>query len=148
MKKPITKTILFLVAIFSFAFTFQQPQAPVDPWKPAQIVKPADLAKKLTDTKAKKPVIINIGPMGNIKGAIATGAWNSPEGEAKFKQEVAKYKKSDEIVVYCGCCSMANCPNIRGAFSHLVKSGYKNPRVLGIETGFTEDWSGKGYPVQ
>lgn len=125
----------------------QQPTN-LDPWKANQVIKPADLAKTLNDPNAKKPHIINIGPMGNIKGAVTAGAWESPEGQAKFKAQVVNYKKTDEIVVYCGCCSMANCPNIRGAFKYLVDSGYKNPRVLGIETGLTEDWSGKGYPMK
>jgi thiosulfate/3-mercaptopyruvate sulfurtransferase len=143
MKNYIVKALAACLVVFSFAFTLQQ--EPVDPWKPAQVIKTADLAKTLNDPKGKKPVIINVGPMGLIKGAVATGAVHDDMG--KFKTEVTKYKKDQEIVVYCGCCTMQNCPNIRVAFQHLLKEGYKNPRVLAIETGFTEDWSGKGYPV-
>lgn len=136
--------IVLLIAVISFAFTFQD--TPVDPWKPTQVIKPADLAKTINDPKAAKPVIINVGPMGQIKGAVATGA--AHEDMAKFKTEIVKYKKDQEVVVYCGCCSMANCPNIRLAFDHMKTLGYTKPRVLEIQTGLTEDWSGKGYPMQ
>lgn len=144
MKRLITSAIVLLFAAAAFAFTIQQ--APADPWKPAQVIKTADLAKRINDPKAAKPVIINVGPMGLIKGAVGTGTAHDDLG--KFKTELTKYKKDQEIVVYCGCCTMQNCPNIRVAFEEMQKQGYKNPRVLEITTGFTEDWSGKGYPVQ
>ena len=146
MKDLFLKSAIALIALFSFAFTVQQ--APVDPWKAGQVMKTADLAKTLNDPNAKKPVIINVGPMGNIKTAVSTGAANSPEGIEKFKAEAAKLKKTDKIVIYCGCCTMSNCPNIRGAFEYLNKSGFKNHMVLDIPTGIVEDWSGKGYPMQ
>jgi thiosulfate/3-mercaptopyruvate sulfurtransferase len=137
-------TAIAIIALFTLSFTYRQT---TDPWKPAQVMKTADLAKILNDPKAVKPVIINVGPMGSIKGAVTTGAANSPEGLQKFKTEVTKYKKDQVIVIYCGCCSMQNCPNIRETFMHLQKEGFKNPRVLDIPTGLTEDWSGKGYPM-
>jgi thiosulfate/3-mercaptopyruvate sulfurtransferase len=146
MKKILLKSAIFLVAIFSFAFTIQQ--APVDPWKPAQVMKTTELARILNDPNAKKPVIINVGPMANIKTAISTGAANSPEGMQKFRTEASRLKKTDKIVIYCGCCTMSNCPNIREAFSYLNKEGFKNHMVLDIQTGIVEDWSGKGYPMQ
>jgi rhodanese-related sulfurtransferase len=141
-KKNNMKKLLFLALPLILAFTQQEPI------KKELVIQPQELAAKINDPKAVKPVIFNVGPVDQIKGAIAIGQVNSDEGMAKFKREALKVAKDKEVVVYCGCCSSENCPNIRPAIKFLTESGYKKARVLNIPTGIKEDWVQKGYPTE
>jgi hypothetical protein len=142
-KKNDMKKLAFLILpVFLFAFIQQEPI------KKEQLIQPAELAAKINDPKAVKPVIFNIGPVDQIKGSILIGQINSPEGMAKFKTEVAKISKDKEVVVYCGCCSSDHCPNIRPAIKHLTEQGYKKAKVLNIPVGIKEDWVQKDYPTE
>jgi thiosulfate/3-mercaptopyruvate sulfurtransferase len=144
MKRIHLYALLFMTVCFC-AFTYL---APPDPWKPAQLIKPADLAAIIQNPNAVKPLIICVGPSPLIKGAISTGEASRPEGMEKFKAEIAKHKKTKEIVIYCGCCTMQNCPNIRPAFEWLNKNGYKKHKLLAIEESLQQDWTGKDYPME
>lgn len=138
------KIILFLIpaAVLFFAFIQQEPI------KKEQLISAEELAKKINDPNAVKPVVFNVGPVDQIKTAIKVGAVSTDEGYAKFKTEVAKVAKDKEVVVYCGCCSSQNCPNIRPAIKYLTDNGYKKAKVLDIPVGIKEDWVQKGYPVE
>jgi rhodanese-related sulfurtransferase len=140
MKKISLIIIPFIAILFAF---IQQ-----EPIKKEQSITTDELAKKLNDPKAVKPIVYNVGPVDQIKSAIKVGAVSTDEGFAKFKTEVAKVAKDKEIVVYCGCCSSQNCPNIRPAIKYLIDNGYKKAKVLDIPTGIKEDWVQKGYPVE
>ena len=138
------KKIFFLIipaTLLFFAFIQQEPL------KKEQLIQPAELAKKLTDPKEVKPVIFNVGPVDQIKTAISAGPVNDDAGFKKFRYEVSKIPKDKEVVVYCGCCSSENCPNIRPAIKFLTESGYKKAKVLNIPTGIKEDWVQKDYPM-
>ena len=138
------KKILYLVipaTLLFFAFIQQEPL------KKEQLIQPSELAKKITDPGQTKPVIFNVGPVDQIKTAINTGAVSTDEGFKKFRYEVSKVSKDKEVVVYCGCCSSANCPNIRPAIKYLNEGGYKKAKVLDIPTGIKEDWVQKDYPM-
>ncbi|HEY0029660.1 MAG TPA: rhodanese-like domain-containing protein [Bacteroidia bacterium] len=139
MKKSL---LLFSASILFFAFSKQ------DPIKKEQLLQPQELANKLNNPKAVKPVVFNVGPVDQIKTAINTGAVNTEEGFSKFKSQVSKVTKDKEVVVYCGCCTSDNCPNIRPAIKYLNENGYKNARVLNIPTGIKEDWVQKGFPLE
>lgn len=134
--------ILLPVIIFFFAFKKQ------DPIKKENLIQPQELANLIVNPKAVKPVIFNIGNVDQIKGAINIGAINTEEGMKKFKFEVGSLAKDKQIVVYCGCCSSDNCPNIRPAIKYLIDNGYKNAKVLNIPVGIKEDWVQKGFPVE
>jgi hypothetical protein len=56
--------------------------------------------------------------------------------------------KDADIVLYCGCCPMVKCPNIRPAYRALREMGFQHVRVLNIATNMHEDWFGKGYPSE
>lgn len=120
---------------------------PKDPWKKEQLIKPAELSV-LINNASKHPVIINVGPMANIKGAIKVEPTKSDKGMEQLKAKLAGISKDTEVIIYCGCCTSENCPNIRPAFKLCKELGFKKARVLEIEHGFVEDWSGKGYPVE
>lgn len=140
MKKLIL--ILLPTTILLFSFVKQ------DPIKKEQIIQPQELAYAINNPKAIKPVIFNVGNVDQIKGAIHIGAVSDSKGMKKFKYEVVKIEKDKLVVVYCGCCSSDNCPNIRPAIKYLNDNGYKKAKVLNIPTGIKEDWVQKGFPVE
>jgi rhodanese-related sulfurtransferase len=140
---PMKHSILFLLfSFFQFSLFSQQ-----EPLKKEQLIQPSELAKKLSDA-AVKPVVLNVGTVDQIKTAIKAGPCNSEDGLKAFKRVVSGIDKTKEVVVYCGCCSSSNCPNIRPAIKYLSENGYKKAKVLDIPTGIKEDWVQKGYPVE
>lgn len=140
MKKYIL--ILLPVTILFFAFVKQ------DPIKKEQLLQPQELAYKINDPKSVKPIILNVGTVDQIKTAIKAGPVSEEEGFRKFKSVVNGITKDKEVVVYCGCCTSDNCPNIRPAIKYLNDNGYKKAKVLNIPTGIKEDWVQKGFPVE
>jgi len=117
------------------------------PWTEQQIIQPETLVKILNDPKAAKPTIINTGTMRNIKTAVNYGPVSDSKGMAQFKDEVAKLNKEKEIIIYCGCCKMENCPNVEPAFTHLTNSGFKKVKLLYLKDDLVFDWVNKGYPM-
>jgi hypothetical protein len=144
MKKIIMRSFLTLLLALAFISTIH---AQADPWKKEQVLPTKDLAAQINANK-DLPLILNVGPMDNIKTAVNIGAVNTDAGIVKLKNMVANTPKNKAIVIYCGCCSYINCVNIRPAFQTLQKMGFKNLKVLDIPEGFREDWVAKGYPVE
>ncbi|MCC6370626.1 MAG: rhodanese-like domain-containing protein [Bacteroidia bacterium] len=139
--KIISALALFLtLSINSFA------QTPI--WKPEQIMSTKELADKINSNAKDKPLIFNMGPMENIKTATAIGRGTSVTGIEKLKSSVAWENKNRTIVVYCGCCSFASCPNIKPAYDALISAGFKNTKVLDLPVGIKPDWVAKGYPME
>jgi hypothetical protein len=50
--------------------------------------------------------------------------------------------------VYCGCCPLEHCPNLRPAFEALRAMGFTHLRALLLPTNFYTDWVKPGYPVE
>jgi hypothetical protein len=50
--------------------------------------------------------------------------------------------------VYCGCCPLDRCPNLRPAFTALHDMGFTHLRVLLIPTNFYTDWVKPGFPFE
>jgi thiosulfate/3-mercaptopyruvate sulfurtransferase len=119
-----------------------------EPWTEKELKDPAVLAATLADAKATKPIILNIGPVQQIKGAIAIGPAVDEGNLDKLKKEVAKTAKDKEVIIYCGCCPFRRCPNIRPAFELLKKMKFTNVKLLNLPTGLSEDWIHKGYPLE
>ncbi len=118
------------------------------PWR---LFKAAVLAKMLDEREP--PVIVCVGfpvlyRQKHIPHAELAGPASKPEGIAQLKESVAKLPKNTQIVIYCGCCPMVQCPNIRPAYRSLKELGYMNVSVLDLPTNFHTDWEGKGYPVE
>jgi thiosulfate/3-mercaptopyruvate sulfurtransferase len=128
--------------------------APADPWTAAQTVQPADLAKELGDAKAaEKPTVVNVAPHilyigGHITGALYHGPGSTPEGIADLKKWAQPLPRSTNIVIYCGCCPLDHCPNLRPAFVALRDMGFTRLRALLIPTNFYTDWVKPGYPYE
>ena len=84
----------------------------------------------------------------HIKGADFAGPAGTEAGIALFTAHLAGVAKTADIVVYCGCCPMDHCPNIRPAFVALRDAGYTNVKILAIPTNLPNDWTEKGFPVE
>jgi hypothetical protein len=65
-----------------------------------------------------------------------------------LKKAVAGMAKDSDIVIYCGCCPMERCPNIRPAWNALKEQGFTHVRVLNIPTNMSADWYQKDYPSE
>jgi hypothetical protein len=83
----------------------------------------------------------------HIPDAVFAGPANKAEGIADLRKAVGDLPKDTAIVIYCGCCPMKDCPNIRPAYRALRELGFTNLRVLDLPTNFHTDWVLKGYPV-
>jgi len=141
------KTIVyFAIAALTLCTSIQCSRAQEGDLFPSHMIKPADLAKNLTDSSARHPTIYNIGPRYNIPGAIKIGPISDDEPMANFQKVLATLPKDQNIVVYCGCCPYANCPNVRPAAALLEKMQFTNYLVLDMPHNIQTDWTDKGYP--
>ena len=134
-------------AILFSSITPALPQSD-NPWTDKQLKDPAVLAAAIADPKAPRPLIFNIGPVQQIKGAIAIGPANKPDNLEKLKQQLAKLPKDKEVIIYCGCCPYSRCPNVRPAFELLKKLKFTNAKLLNLPTNLNDDWISKGYPLE
>jgi len=136
--KP-SRLALLLLAVLAFSQDFS-------------LIEPEDLVKTLK-SDAKKPTVICVAfPVlyrsRHIAGATFAGPGNKPEGIEDLKKAVAGMPKDADIVLYCGCCPMERCPNIRPAHQALKDAGFTHVRVLRIPTNMAADWYSKGYPSE
>lgn len=127
-----------------------EPQA--DPWTASDLIEPAELAAMIKTGSAEAHILCVAFPVlyrtRHIAGAEFAGPTSKPEGLASLKQAAGQLPKSADIVLYCGCCPMVRCPNIRPAYRSLKEWGFTHGRVLSLVTSFHQDWEIKGYPVQ
>lgn len=127
-------------------------QNSMDPWSASQTIQPADLIKELGNTRSA-PTVLFVGfqrlyTAGHIKGALNHGSGGSSDGLAQIKAWAASLPRSTNLVIYCGCCPMEHCPNLRPAFTVLHEMGFTKLRVLILPTSFAVDWAGKGLPFE
>jgi len=138
--------IIFLVAVFLGRPTiFSQSSGT---WTDKQLKDPAVLAKALQGSTAQKPIVFNVGPVGQIKGAVRIGPTVQKENLDALKRESEKVPKDKEIVIYCGCCPFDRCPNVRPALELLKEMKFKNAKLLNLPANLKQDWINKGYPME
>ncbi|MCC7303106.1 MAG: rhodanese-like domain-containing protein [Bacteroidia bacterium] len=118
-----------------------------EPWTTEQLISPKALAESVQGGNAQMPVIFSIGPSGLIKYAIEIGPAQDEENLLKLKSELTKIPKDTQVVIYCGCCPFADCPNIRPSFKLLNEMGFTNHRLLDIPQNLKVNWIDKGYPM-
>jgi len=123
-----------------------------NPWKNSQVVEPAELAKIVSGRSGGKPVVVCVGFEFLFKGAHVPGAQfagpaSEAEGMAALKKWAASIPRNREVILYCGCCPLPECPNARPAFKALTAMGFKDLKVLDLPDNFQKNWVGKGYPV-
>jgi thiosulfate/3-mercaptopyruvate sulfurtransferase len=124
-----------------------------EPWG-ANVVKPADLSAELSNASgADKPIVVCTAPpflyrAGHVPGAVLHGPMTSPSVVGELTAWAQPLPRSSNIVIYCGCCPMEQCPNIRPAYKLLRDLGFTRVRVLILPDNFATDWVGRGYPVE
>jgi thiosulfate/3-mercaptopyruvate sulfurtransferase len=130
----------------------QEPPVPSDPWTSRQTMQPVDLAKRFEKAGANTPLVLCVGfgtlyRQAHIPSAEFRGPASTADGLADLKKWAGNLPRGREIVIYCGCCPFAHCPNVRPAFTALLGMGFKSVRVLVVETSLGQDWIEKGYPT-
>ena len=148
MTAKTTRLLNILAAAILFSSVTRALPQTDDPWTDKQLKDPAVLAFALTDSKASRPVIFNIGPVDQIKGAIAIGPASAPANLDKLKKQLAKLPRDKEVIIYCGCCPFRRCPNVRPAFELLKQMKFTNAKLLNLPSSLKEDWISKGYPME
>jgi rhodanese-related sulfurtransferase len=118
----------------------------------ADLIQPAALAARLQSATGVKPLVLQVGfqvlfEQSHIIGAEFAGPAGQADGLEVLGQRVAQLPKEAEIVLYCGCCPWAHCPNVAAAYRKLRELGFRNLKVLYIAHDFGTDWVEKGYPV-
>ena len=144
MKTTIATLMLIAGALIS--------QSAPDPWAASEVMQPAALAQRLQGN-SKPPVLISVVFKAlydnkHLPHAIYAGPGSTPAGIEALKKAAANLAKDAEIVLYCGCCPMEKCPNIRPAYQTLKQMGFTKVRILSIPTNMATDWFGKGYPSE
>lgn len=146
-RATITRTTVGLLALLLGFMLVQTAWKKAEPWRPDQLLEPADLAATISNKAAKKPLIISIGPAATIQSSIEIGPGSEAENLAKLETLLKKEPRDRQIVIYCGCCPFNHCPNVRPAFTKLNEMGFKNHKLLNLSKNLKTDWIDKGYPV-
>lgn len=150
--KVLCSTILFAVVLISFLRSAPaKGTASSEPWSAAQVVEPAQLAKEIAGPN--KPVVVCVGMRtyfknAHVPGAVLHGPAMSEAGLDDLKKWADGLPRSANLVVYCGCCPLAGCPNLRPGFLALRNMGFTRLRVLPVPNSFAVDWVAKGFPVE
>ncbi len=142
---------LLILALLAAPFLWSQDPL-AGPWSKSDLMAPAALVKIL-NSPGKPPTIICVAfpvlyRQRHIVHAILAGPAGQPEGIQALRKAVTNLPKNSEVVIYCGCCPMQECPNIRPAYQALKQMGFTRLHVLALPTNFHVDWSEKGYPVE
>jgi thiosulfate/3-mercaptopyruvate sulfurtransferase len=145
--------LLTAIGVFAsalFLLPARHAQNSPDPWTKAESVEAPSLVKELNDSKTA-PTVVFVGfqrlyTAGHIKGAQFHGSGGNADGLKELKSWAATLPKTSNVVIYCGCCPMERCPNVRPAFTALRELGLAKVRVLILPTSFEVDWADKGYP--
>lgn len=130
-----------------------QEEKTANPWTSSETMQPVQLAKMLTDKYESVPTVVFVGFRslyvgGHVPQAAFHGTTSTERGLAELKAWSDTLPRSTDLVIYCGCCPMDKCPNIRPAYTALSNMGFKKLRVLVIPTSFAVDWADKGFPIQ
>ena len=115
-------------------------------------ITPEDLVKLLQSSPEKKPLMIQVGShvlytQAHIPGSEYIGPASSEAGLQQLRKRVAMLRRTQFIVLYCGCCPWGHCPNVEPADNALHKMGFRNVKILYIADNFGSDWVNKGYPT-
>jgi thiosulfate/3-mercaptopyruvate sulfurtransferase len=120
-------------------------------WKQSELIEPSALADALK-TSTPPYVICVAFPVlyrsKHIAHAIYAGPGEKPEGISLLKAAASALPKNEPVVIYCGCCPMDKCPNVRPAYDALKAMGFTKVRVLDVPTSMHVDWFSRGYPAE
>ena len=120
------------------------------PWG-TDSVAPEAFARELAS--ADKPITVCTAPpflyrVARIPGAVLHGPASSPEGLNSLTTWAQTLPRSTNIVIYCGCCPLSQCPNLSPAYKALKGLGFTRVRVLLLEDNFKTSWIDRGHPYE
>lgn len=145
--KLLTFGSYFLLSVLFFLTTgFKNKET--GPWKEKQLIYPEVLAERINNNNIGNLIIVNTGPVENIKGAVSFGAVEELPNLEKLKTYLLDIPRSKEVIIYCGCCPLAVCPNLEPAYKALKKMGFADLKILRLVNDLEEDWINKGFPVE
>jgi rhodanese-related sulfurtransferase len=149
--------VLVLTALFASLITSPRAWAGYTYVRAATIpqsalIDPAALVTILQAPSDEKPLILQVGAhvlfvQAHIPGSEYVGPGEEDAGLEALRARVAKLPRRTSIVLYCGCCPWDHCRNIGGAFAALQSLGFKDVKVLYLESDFGSNWVDRGYPV-
>jgi thiosulfate/3-mercaptopyruvate sulfurtransferase len=118
----------------------------------SHLIQTEELVKTLRASKGTKPLMIQVGShllyqQAHIPGSEYLGPASSESGLQALRKRVEPLRRNTLIILYCGCCPWAHCPNVKPADDLLRVVGFTNVKVLYIANNFGADWVNKGYPV-
>ena len=149
----VASTLMWLWSVRAGAASAQGTSSTV-PWTTAETVSPAGLVSEMARASgADKPVVVCTAPAflyrnGHVPGASLHGPASTEQGLSDLRNWAQGLSRSTRLVVYCGCCPLDHCPNLRPAFLALRGMGFTRLRVLILPNNFGTDWVEKGYPVE
>ena len=126
--------------------------APADPSATDSLMQPEDLARLLRDPSGRRPVVLHVGfevlfRSAHIAGSRHIGPASTPEGLLRLQEALRGITDQQPIVLYCGCCPWADCPNVRPALAAARESGSKDVWLLHLPQNLKHDWIDKGLPT-
>ena len=81
-----------------------------------------------------------------FRARCITAPGSTEQGISDLKKYAATLPKNSDVVLYCGCCPLEKCPNLRPAFTALKEFGFAKLRVLILPTSFNDRLGGKRLP--
>jgi thiosulfate/3-mercaptopyruvate sulfurtransferase len=120
-------------------------------WKQSELIEPSALAKALNSSDPPYVVCVSDAVpyrSRHIAHAIFAGPGGKPEGIELLKAAASALSKDERIVIYCGCCPLSKCPNVRPAYAALKDAGFTQVRVLDVMTDIESEWYRRGYPSE
>lgn len=117
-----------------------------EPWTEQQLLEPRDLAHEIENDQDSL-VIFSLGAGNIIPGSKDTGPAGEDKALENLKKELEALPRDTDIVIYCGCCPIKICPNVRPAFNLLNEMGFTNHELLNLQENIKVDWIDKGYPT-
>jgi thiosulfate/3-mercaptopyruvate sulfurtransferase len=120
-------------------------------WRQSELMEPTALARAIEAGNAPYVICVAFPVLyrsKHIPRSIYAGPGYKPEGLAMLKVAASKLPKDDTVVIYCGCCPMDKCPNVRPAYNLLKELGFKKIKVLDIPISMYTDWFSRGFPAE
>ena len=122
-----------------------------DPWTGSELIQPQQLVTQLSGPADSRPRVICVGfkflyESGHVPGSAFYGPAREVERVQDLQAAAKEWSRDKELVIYCGCCPLKQCPNVRPAFAALKAMGFTRLRLLDLETDFRTDW--KGLPTE
>lgn len=127
------------------------PATAADPWTSGELIQPQQLTAKLTGPPDSRPRVVCVGfkflyESGHVPGSVFYGPAREAARLQALEAVAKEWPRDRELIIYCGCCPLKQCPNVRPAFAALKGMGFTRLRLLDLETDFRTDW--KGLPVE